>query len=76
MPFSSSALMRDASVYLAGGAVKCCSASSFSSFSGSPSVRFGSFTCFFFSSSSSSRLSSYTAVKPLNLMEEYVPLKI
>ena len=60
MPFSSMVRMRVASVYRAGGWVKCWDGAKLSSVTVSPSVSSGSGDSF--SSFSSSRLSSYTAV--------------
>ena len=68
MPFSSSALIRVASVYRAGGWVKCCPGLSSFSASASPSFRSGRGDWTF--SSSSSLPSTYTAVKPENFREE------
>ena len=60
MPFSSMVRIKVASVYRAGGWVKCCAGAKLSSVTLSPSVSSGRGDSF--SSLSSSRLSSYTAV--------------
>ena len=74
IPFSSRALMRVASVYRVGGWVKCWSCFSPFRSSGSPSRRSGRGD--WGASSSSSRPSSYTAVKPENFSSEWLARKV